>query len=112
MHMGHNLLVSDLLIRAHCARRHQLPRPLVALGSLVVEGCTPGYWKQPQHLDSWVPTGYDPGQSIYSAFEVGPSDIALLQALKLKGGGWNAFWRHAVAALLNAAHPDVLYIGL
>jgi hypothetical protein len=72
-------------------------------------GCTPGYWKQPHHLDSWEATGYDPDQSVYSAFGVGPDDVTLLEALWLRGGGENAFLRHAVAALLNAAHPDVGY---
>ena len=28
---------------------------------VVHDGCTPGYWKQEQHFDSWVPTGYAPG---------------------------------------------------
>jgi hypothetical protein len=76
------------------------------------EGCTPGYWKQPHHLDSWVPTSYGPGASVASAFgSVDPSvdDLTLLEALKLKGGKLNALMRHAVAALLNAAHPDVSY---
>ena len=24
------------------------------------DGCTPGYWKQDQHLDAWIPTGFRP----------------------------------------------------
>ena len=32
------------------------------------EGCTPGYWKQPQHFDSWV--GYTPSQSFEAVFSV------------------------------------------
>lgn len=69
------------------------------------EGCTPGFWKQSQHFDQW-PEGYEPDQMIGEAFElaVGP-DLTLLQALKLDGGDLNALLRHAVAALLNAAHP-------
>lgn len=62
------------------------------------QGCTPGYWKQKQHFDSWV--GYAPTDNFNTVFGVGP-DITLLEALKAKGGGENAFLRHAVAALLN-----------
>jgi hypothetical protein len=68
------------------------------------EGCTPGYWKQPHHFDSWV--GYAPGDYVDEVFLVGPHKT-LLEALEAGGGGENAFWRHAVAALLNAAHPQV-----
>ena len=34
-------------------------------------------------------------------------DLTLLEGLQLKGGGANALIRHAVAAVLNAASPDV-----
>jgi hypothetical protein len=70
------------------------------------QGCTPGYWKQPHHWDSWVATGYAPNDYFDDVFGVGPN-ITLLEALQSKGGGENAFMRHAVAALLNAAHPQV-----
>ena len=73
------------------------------------QGCTPGYWKQPQHMDSWEATGYLPEQTVFSAFGYGPDDVSLLGALKTGGGGETAFLRHAVAALLNASHPDVHY---
>jgi hypothetical protein len=76
------------------------------------EGCTPGYWKQKHHFDSWVATGFDPDQTVLSVFgEVDPSvdGLALSDALRLRGGGLNALMRHAVAALLNGAHPDVSY---
>lgn len=73
------------------------------------EGCTPGYWKQKQHFDSWVTPPYYPtilddlGPSYFDEiFGVGP-DVTLLEALKTGGGGENALGRHAVAALLNAA---------
>lgn len=72
------------------------------------EGCTPGYWRQPHHYDSWVATGYSPDDTFASIFGVGPS-IALGDAVQLNGGGENAMIRHAVAALLNAASPDVTY---
>lgn len=73
-------------------------------------GCTPGYWKQKHHFDSWVPTGYVETQTVSSAFgAVDPTVDALTleDALKQGGGGLKALMRHAVAALLNAAHPDV-----
>src|SRR6266545_1548142 len=32
------------------------------------EGCTPGFWKQPQHFDSW--TGFSQGQTLENVFNV------------------------------------------
>jgi hypothetical protein len=76
------------------------------------EGCTPGYWRQEHHFDSWVPTGYAPGDNFETIFGVNASfdPHTLLDAVWLGGGGENALARHAVAALLNAAHPAVDYI--
>ena len=73
------------------------------------EGCTPGFWKQKQHFDSWTPP-FDPDDTIFSDFfgVVGPAD-SFLEALKAKGGGEHALMRHATAAVLNAASPDVDY---
>jgi len=85
------------------------------------EGCTPGYWKQPQHEDSWE--GYYPKDLFVEIFgevitirwkekkgkPVPTEDPTLLQALQARGGGINALARHAVAALLNASNPAVLY---
>lgn len=73
------------------------------------EGCTPGFWKQEQHFNSWT-APYSPSSSFEDVFgrDV-PDDPNLLEALELKGGGLNALMRHAVAALLNAAHPDIDY---
>jgi len=82
------------------------------------EGCTPGYWKQPKHLDSWLATGYSPNQTLESVFDVpdslGLDNKTLLQALNFKGGNTlkgaaQNLLRAAVAALLNAAHPDINY---
>lgn len=70
------------------------------------EGCTPGYWKQPHHFDSW--TGYAPSDLYCNVFGVGPCDM-LLEVLKTGGGGEQALGRHSVAALLNAASADVSY---
>lgn len=108
------------------------------------EGCTPGYWKQCQHLDSWAATGYSPNDSFNAVFGVtqyiNPKNnqpYTLLQVMGLTGEGnctpdttqpncnlkpnGNAIGNmgcdpispnlgfHAVAALLNAAHPNVNY---
>jgi hypothetical protein len=74
------------------------------------EGCTPGFWKQPHHLDSWVV--YTPDQYYDDVFGVtssfGPT-FTLLDALEQGGGKEKALGRHAVAALLNAASGDVSY---
>ena len=70
------------------------------------EGCTPGFWKQDQHFDSWV--GYARSASFETVFGVTvPGSPTLLDALNAGGGGVNALMRHAVAALLNASNPDV-----
>lgn len=71
------------------------------------EGCTPGYWKQKHHFDSWV--HYSPGDKFNSAFGVSlfSSKTTLLDALKTGGGGKERLGRHATAALLNASNPDV-----
>lgn len=81
------------------------------------EGCTPGYWKN--HTDSWAAAGLSPGQttsSVFSGANGFPSlgSQTLLQSLQGGGGsgslgGARILLRAAVAALLNAAHPDVDY---
>jgi hypothetical protein len=72
------------------------------------EGCTPGYWKQSHHFDSWV--DFVPGDDYETVFGVDASfDKTLLGALKQGGGGEKALGRHAVAALLNSSNPDVSY---
>jgi hypothetical protein len=76
-----------------------------------LSGCTPGYWRQEQHFDSWAPTGYEPSDDFETVFGVDASFTpdTLLDAVWLGGGGEFALARHAVAALLNAAHPTVNY---
>jgi hypothetical protein len=80
------------------------------------EGCTPGFWRQTQHFDSWV--GFSPtdlfdvvfGVDItLDAFGKTPANAnpTLLEAVTAGGGGINALARHAVAALLNSSNPDV-----
>jgi hypothetical protein len=73
------------------------------------EGCTPGFWRQPHHFGAW-PTGYHPDDKFNDVFGPGlPGELTLSEAVALGGGGINALARHSVAALLNAAHPDVNY---
>ena len=72
------------------------------------EGCTPGYWKQPQHFTSWV--GYTPGQAFSSVFEDAFPGMTLLDVLELGGGDLDALGRHAVAALLNATSGIDYYL--
>jgi hypothetical protein len=72
-------------------------------------GCTPGYWKN--HLEDWLPTGYDPGDDFDATFGVDlfDPDITLEEAVWARGGGVNKLARHGTAALLGAAYPDVNY---
>jgi len=81
------------------------------------EGCTPGYWKN--HSESWGPSGYTTDQTVASVFADASgfpnlASTSLIDALGF-GGGPDAegaamiLLRAAVAALLNAAHPDVNY---
>lgn len=72
------------------------------------EGCTPGYWKQPHHFDSW-PLPYTPDTLFCDVFECAFPGMTLLQVLRQGGGGLNALGRHTVAALLNAASGGVDY---
>ena len=113
-------------------------------GAAACTGCTPGYWMQCQHLDSWAATGFKPNDKFNTVFGVtqyiNPKNnkpYTLLQCMGLRGNGSCtadedqpdcgskphglaignmgcdpvspnlAF--HAVAALLNAAHPSVNY---
>lgn len=101
------------------------------------DGCTPGYWKQCQHLDSWVATGFKPWDSFNTVFGVThykDSKGKPYTLLDVMGGVSGSLSRdktcpalpgdyknrpmdkdplspnlgfHAVAALLNAAHPNV-----
>jgi len=81
------------------------------------QGCTPGFWKN--HLTAWVPTGYLPDQALSTVFDFGGNfsglaDDSMLDALNYQGGNGKLgaariLLRAAVAAVLNAAHPDVQY---
>ena len=84
-----------------CAQSPCVPLPRVRLS-----GCTPGFWKQQQHIDSWIL--FQPDDSFSDIFGV-PYDKTLLEALQTGGGGKRALARHAVAALLNISNDSVDY---
>jgi hypothetical protein len=79
------------------------------------EGCGLGYWKN--HTSAWAATGYLTTNTVGAVFSSAPPSLAgssLLDALSFKGGSTldgakQILLRQAVAALLNAAHPDVNY---
>jgi len=75
------------------------------------QGCTPGYWKQTQHFDSY-PTGYLPTQTIGTYFPnasiFGYAGNTLVEGLGFNGGSGDAgaariLLRAAIAGLLNSA---------
>jgi hypothetical protein len=86
------------------------------------EWCSPGYWRQTQHLDSWDATGYSPDDLFFDVFGYYPpltnkgiSDGAttnptlweVLQSPQWFGG--DAF--NLVGDLLSDSHPDVDFQG-
>lgn len=73
---------------------------------LPANGCTPGYWKQKHHFDSWV--NYESTDLFFDVFGRNVDDVTdLVSALKAKGGGVKALARHATASLLNVANGGV-----
>jgi hypothetical protein len=81
------------------------------------EGCTPGFWKN--HVGSWAATGLTPGRtagSVFTAASAFPSLASRTLLQSLQGGGGSGtigaariLLRAAVAALLNASHPQLDY---
>lgn len=97
------------------------------------QGCTPGYWKQPQHYDDW--TTYAKTDSYNTIFGVDatpycgdvdernavrklglavrecPSNMSLGEAIWMRGNadGLGQVIYQSTAALLNAANPDINY---
>lgn len=72
------------------------------------QGCTPGYWKQSQHYDSY-PAPYTYDTQFSAVFENAFPGMTLQQVMSTGGGGLEALGRHTVAALLNAASSGVSY---
>ena len=93
----------------------------IASGSVFAggnEGCTPGYWKQQQHFDSW-PVPYTPDSNLRDVFVTAPVELVpddtFLEALNYNGGAGvagatNILLRAAVASLLNSVSPDVDFL--
>ncbi len=84
--------------------------------------CSPGYWRQPQHLGSWEATGYNMSDLYSAVFGAAPArnrqgvtnnapvDPTLLEVLSYpQYYGGDAF--NAVGDLLSDAHPDVNFTG-
>ena len=80
------------------------------------EACSQGFWKN--HPESWGPTGFAPDDLLLDAFLItdvsSPEipadfdvDLTLMSALQATGGSFNQTLLQGVAALLNAAHPEV-----
>jgi len=83
--------------------------------------CSPGYWRQPQHLDSWAATGLGPDDlfvekvgsvtvsklGVTNSASTNPTLLEVLQAPQYYGG--DAF--NAVGDLLSGGHPDVNFLG-
>ncbi len=69
----------------------------------VVQYCSPGYWKQPQHFDSYV-APYSASSTFSSIFgSTAFGSKTLVEVLSTGGGGLAAYGRATVGALLNAS---------
>lgn len=102
-----NMCTSDACMNGQCVYTPIIPVPPgCETGGY---GCSPGFWKQPQHLQYWV--GYMPGDLYEVVFGVDASfpSMTLLQVLQEGGGGERALGRHAVSALLNSTSGEVDY---
>ena len=80
------------------------------------DGCTPGYWKQDQHLDSWAVSTDTLFSEVFGRVitirqkrSADVTDPTLLQALAALGGQVNTAARHSTAAYLNAVSANVNY---
>lgn len=75
---------------------------LVTITQPAGQYCSPGYWKQSQHFDSYVT--YSPNNLFDTVFGriVFPGKT-LVQVLSTGGGGLIAYARATVGALLNAS---------
>ncbi len=73
----------------------------VVITQPVGQYCSPGYWKQPQHFDSYVT--YHPTDLFNTVFGVNAfPGKTLVQVLSTGGGGLTAYGRATVGALLNS----------
>jgi hypothetical protein len=80
------------------------------------EACSQGFWRN--HPERWGPTGFTPDMRFTDAFRITdfsspeiPADfdenITLFEAANSTGGSFNQALLQGVAALLNAAHPEL-----
>jgi hypothetical protein len=108
--------VNDAFLTADDGTNLDASASVTVTCTIPYQGLTPGFWKQPQHFEFWV--GYGPGDLVGDVFFVDGSgvdgDATLLEALDWSSGNTliaakEKLVRQAVAALLNAAHPDVDY---
>ena len=72
------------------------------------EGCTPGYWKQSQHFDSWS-SPYTPDTQFSDVFDDAFPGMSLLDVMNQGDGKLYALGRHTVAGLLNSVSTGVSY---
>ena len=75
-------------------------------GSCSPEGCTPGYWRQWHHFDSWT-APYTPSTPFSDVFDDAFPGKTLSEVANNSGGALDTLGFHTVAALLNAASPEV-----
>lgn len=68
------------------------------------EGCCPGFWR---YRPSAWPAPYRTGWWFSEVFADAFPGKTLHQVLRRRGGGLNGLGRHTVAALLNAASPQI-----
>jgi hypothetical protein len=106
-----NQVLNTNLIPAAYARGTPTPSPSPSPSpspTPAFQACTPGYWKQPQHFDSWV--GYTQTDTLSGVGFTNTSpyqNTTLLEALSFQGGSGldgakRILLRTAVAALLNS----------
>lgn len=108
--VGQTLWAKILIVSGEVDRASPPPTPTATATPAPGEGCTPGFWKQAHHFAFW-PDPYGPDDLLAEVLAVEPfeGDPTLLDALETGGGGGEALLRHAVAAILNAAHDAVDY---
>jgi SdrD B-like domain len=71
------------------------------------EGCTPGFWRN--HLSQWAATGISPNDKVNATFgcKLVADDNLTLGVVIDAPQTYGTLAFHAIAALLNASHPDV-----
>lgn len=122
---GYTPGVGDILAIICLPQDEEVQVPIIEITVPGMEGLTPGFWKSPKGVLLW--TGYLTTETFADVFDLTSpitidldkktenTDPTLLAALNAKGGIneelgiYDALARHAVAALLNAAHPLVDY---